>query len=776
MQLPNEPVRVIYAKLTSTGAYDVVAKTTNIELTTAREIAEKLQLGNPPFGVRIAEELGYAGLAGGHIIVRYTTYGWNDGRPAPPMTDAIWVDDATFDRVRRNPFALVPACDEVFAELTDLPPVVVPVCDEAMEYERVRAIGRNASGFIDFVAGALGGEHVLMVDGQDHRVDLELLLLLLPPPLRDRLTFQTCAYQPPQLARRVTCVDAFHASLRQAAWSLVLPDQSDRLTLKPANRFAEFLAVPERLSRAHELYARLDAADAMPSLATEASRLMRLADFSVVLDRKVATDAIRLVAKASGSEARVALAELEARFDADVIGEALAALLETGADEGALDVFLALTAGTSHVDVYHRSVLDALLRTRREPAAELGATLLRWAAAVADADRVVLLLGAFRRSAFAASVADVRGPHAIVQYIAARASRVRVRPLEAAATVVRAAGDILPLLREAAARQLVIADTTLATGDAIRAAAMSAADVNGLRALQAAVDAAPPELADNVGRLVAGNTWLGSLSPTEGERFGAATGAEAGSEWIGILCTTLIARAVSGEPGLRTAAGAVAFGALDAHEDAQVGRRVATMLDQLGVREGDLLAGAAVQRVLPFLGDFARNASFATRIADATSAVLAAGHASVGTLAELVLAARTDRIDTTRGGRVFNALVNALNDARERGDTNRNPVQAELVLDLLAFAVDPGSFGALETAALGRTTAPVRLRRLDRAILQARTATDEVLYDAIAGALEAEDETLDSNLRRRLRDALGTAGLHRRVMDAFNQALSRSVQ
>src|SRR5688572_8578002 len=120
-------IRIIYAKLTSSGAYDVVAKTANIELAAARELAEKMQLGNLPFGVKIGEEFGYARPeSGGHVIARYTTYGWNDGRPAPPMTDLVWLDDAAFARVRSNPFVLIPHSDEVFAELTELPAYSLP--------------------------------------------------------------------------------------------------------------------------------------------------------------------------------------------------------------------------------------------------------------------------------------------------------------------------------------------------------------------------------------------------------------------------------------------------------------------------------------------------------------------------------------------------------------------------------------------------------------------------------------------------------------------------
>ena len=76
---PNETTRVIYAKLTSTGAYDVVGKTRGIELDAARELAERVQPGNIPYDSKLSEGLAYLRpTEGGHLIARYAPYAWRD--------------------------------------------------------------------------------------------------------------------------------------------------------------------------------------------------------------------------------------------------------------------------------------------------------------------------------------------------------------------------------------------------------------------------------------------------------------------------------------------------------------------------------------------------------------------------------------------------------------------------------------------------------------------------------------------------------------------------
>ena len=768
-------IRIIYAKLTSTGAYDVVAKTGNIELAAARELAEKMQLGNLPFGVKIGEEFGYAHPeSGGHVIARYTTYGWNDGRPAPPMTDLVWLDDAAFARVRSNPFVLIPHSDEVFAELTELPAYSLPSGNATAELARIRELQSAAVNFTSFVAGVLDAEALLIVDDNNQAANLELLLLLLPPRLRDRVTFQTCAYQPPQLRRRVTVADALHATLRQANWSRRLPDDADSLPLNPANRFAEFLAAPEKLHRAHALYERLDSTDLSSSLAAEAARVIRLADFLITLDRKVITEALRLVAKASGSEATVALQELSSRFPPEEIANAVVALFETGADEPAIGRLLELSADTPIAPAAANALCNLVLNTRREISPELLVLLLQQLAE-GDADRAVMLLAAGRKPGGLTLPRNTTLAADLAQYIDAHSNRARVRPIDAANALFDAAAALSQRLRTRPARQQIEADCSAAMSDIGRSISLNAADVRGLRALQSSLDAIGQPWSNQIATSLLSEGALSRASQKDIDHSARTLGENANGEWAGAICTTLLVRtAQSNDAQVRSRSASAARALLTAHVDKALGKRIAPLLPELGVRDTDLLEEPAFAQVLPLLGDTAREASFAQLLGATLGRLFADDPNAPAELAASVFSARMNQQFLSAGSRAFNAAVVALRTARERGQIAQYPVHTELALDLLAFASDPHAFLEIERAALGRNDAvTIRLRRLDRAIAQSVTANDELLYNTMAQALETDRGGIDAAARARLRAALGTSGLHRRLLDAFNTVVQR---
>jgi hypothetical protein len=151
------------------------------------------------------------------------------------------------------------------------------------------------------------------------------------------------------------------------------------------------------------------------------------------------------------------------------------------------------------------------------------------------------------------------------------------------------------------------------------------------------------------------------------------------------------------------------------------------------------------------------------------------GAAGAGDLAAAVLSARASDQTITVGSRAFATIISALRNARERGNIAQHAVQTELALDLLAFAAEPAAFSEMEATALGKNEAiGIRLRRLDRAITQATTAQDEQLYSALADALDGDGGDIDAAARKRLRNALGTTGMHRRILDAFNSVVQRS--
>jgi hypothetical protein len=182
--------------------------------------------------------------------------------------------------------------------------------------------------------------------------------------------------------------------------------------------------------------------------------------------------------------------------------------------------------------------------------------------------------------------------------------------------------------------------------------------------------------------------------------------------------------------------------------------------------------------VLPLLGDTAREASLAQSLSHALNRMLgdngATGRAGVAELAAAVYEARSSQQTIAAGSRALSAVLGVLRNARESGALAEHPLQIELALDLLAFAADPAAFRQIESTALGRTDAiAIRLRRLDRAISQSVTAQDEHLYSALADALETVPGPLDAGARQRLRKALGTTGMHRRVLEAFNSVIQR---
>jgi hypothetical protein len=775
MAAQQEPIRIIYAKLTSTGAYDVVAKTPNIDVPAARDIAEKIQLGNLPFGVRVGEEFGYARPAANeHIIARYTTYGWSDGRSAPLMTDLVHIDDANFRRVRCNPFALIPHSDDVFAELTELPAIQITDVTAEQELARLRELAPAATDFTTFVAGVLAADSLLLIAQNNQLANLELLTLLLPPRLRERVTFQTTAFQPPQVRRRITIADAMHASLRAASWTRVLPEEADALTLNPANRFTEFLAAPERLQRAHALYERIAATDVSASLATEAARLVRFADFQSLLERKLVTEALRVVAKGTGSEVAVELQELTARFPAEGIAEALVALFETGADDATLTRLLQEMSGSQMASAAYGALTHAVLSSRRTASPELLAALLAQIGG-RDLDRALRMFAIARE---ASPTARIALPEPLASYAAAQAGSAQTRPLERAAALVRTGATMYDRLQTPEARAQIEADCRSAVNEAVRNVVLSVADIRALRALQTELDGLSFGWSSELGTVVVSDDAVERASAKQLEERGKHIGESSAPEWAGTLCATLLVRIAQAPLATaRTKFAAVAHALLAAHADSRLGTRVAALLAQLGVSDGDLLEEPAFSKVLPFLGDTAREASLGQSIGGALTRLFNDGAGAAAELASIVFMTRSTQQHVTVGSRAYNAVISALRTARDRGLIAQQPVQAELALDLLAFATDPATFREIENTALGRSDGmPVRLRRLDRAVAQATTANDEQLYSALATALESDSTAIDPAARRRLREVLGTSGLHRRLLDAFNTVVQRSVQ
>jgi hypothetical protein len=193
------------------------------------------------------------------------------------------------------------------------------------------------------------------------------------------------------------------------------------------------------------------------------------------------------------------------------------------------------------------------------------------------------------------------------------------------------------------------------------------------------------------------------------------------------------------------------------------------LLADRGVAEHDLVALPGADALLPLLGGSHSQAILTRRLVAAIGR--AAEHEDgVRELAGAVYAAHAQNVRIAPGTDVSARVIAAL---RPFADTaERSMPAAELCLALLAVITSPGHMAALEDAALGSHMS-VRLRRLDHSIAECRAAEEEHRYDRIAAALESGRPAVDRDARERLRVALGTGGVSRRLMRVVASVMDR---
>jgi hypothetical protein len=101
-------------------------------------------------------------------------------------------------------------------------------------------------------------------------------------------------------------------------------------------------------------------------------------------------------------------------------------------------------------------------------------------------------------------------------------------------------------------------------------------------------------------------------------------------------------------------------------------------------------------------------------------------------------------------------------------------VAIEMALELLATIAEPAALRTIENAALNTAEGQsIRLRRLDRAVLQCQAACEEPVYDALVRQLESGNGELSDDARQRLRQALGVKTLQYRVSKGIENVLSK---
>ncbi len=782
MTQPTQPARVIYAKLTSTGDYDVVAKTDNIDINAARSLAERLLLGNVPHDASIAEELAYLRPPeGGHLIIRYTTYNWRDAhRGGAFMTDVVWLNDEDFARARNNAFAVMPSSDDVYDVLTTLPPPVVDERTAAQDIERLAALDDAHAALMTLAPAVLLGDTVLSIDRADRRRRMELFTLLLPPRLRPALTFQTRAFRVPSYPPRVTLSDELHANLQAGPWKHVLPNVSLDVPVGLASRLADAARSPGTLNTAHALFEKTGVST--DHMREEVTRVVDLIAFSDALEAKDMATAFRLAVTGRHAEVEAKLTEVFNQSSPSDIRTAVTSGVDAGGDGESLA--LHLMSAIEQTDAATATQLQdeaarRLIATGRMPGAHLGAYLIRALATAGNADALVLLLAIDPRAA-AGMVPSELPDTAIGGFAGAlsEASRVR-RDLAGARRIVDPTVAIAPHVTEPAAIKKLVLLCREGVEAALDKAVLESRDIREIVNLQASADALierSPALRDALPALFSDRQLAGQSAAD------AATAATARSEQLNddaaaAIAAALVLRSADGGSGgsvreIRVAAA----GALLASLQPPLRARVQRVLEEMGTGADALLGLKGGEELLPLLG---RSTEQAASTRDLLQAVrdLGATDDAIARLATVVLAARNGHLTLSRSHQGFAPLKAAFADAMDKrcaNGTHRGIL--EIALELLATITDTDAFAELEQAGVANGGMTVRLRRLDRAVALCRAAEDEVAYEQLALAIESPDTQISDASRQRLRDALGTGGLQRRIIQMITGVVERGAQ
>jgi hypothetical protein len=790
MAQPATAVRVIYAKLTGTGDYDVVAKTDNIDLTAARSLAEKLLLGNVPHDANIGEEVAsLRSPEGGHLVIRYTTYNWKDEhRGGAFMTDVVWLGDDDFARARNNPFAVLPVSDDVFESLTPLPPVQIGARSAADDFARLADIAQLASASGDALTTALLalappvllGDPVLAIERGDRVRLMELFTLLLPPALRMELTFQTRAFRVPAFLPRITMSDQLHANLQSGGWKHVLPDVSLDAPATLSARLVNAMHSPSALRMAHELYDRVGRRNG--SLREEATRVVQLVEFAKAVQAGDHAAALQLAV--AGDEASIPVrvaAVLQASGPAAAHAAVLSSITSaTGAEGDVLAVHLlgalADTDAAAAAEL-RRGVVAKLASAGRAPGGALAALLLRAFAKDDDADSMLLLLGMDARLAEAVTTAELPGT-ACGALLGAVSETLRSRRASPAVQhLLQSAAVVAPMVRQpsAAARLASICREAVdATLDRIRFSRDAAAE---LARLQLAAESFATAFAGSASGvrdplpLLFTRRQLNDLARADAEAAGRTAAQQFSPDAAATMAAVLMLDAAEGSVNAE-----VAF--IVARELLQplpqtLRSQVQQVLEESGVSSDVLLGLAGGGALLPLLGRNAEQAASTRDIVQALRA-LRTDDAAIAQLAAAIVVARNSNLLVPPGHEAFPQLCAALADVHaERTADHANSGAVELALDLLATIMDAVAFQQLERAVLGHGGMTIRLRRLDRAVALCRAAEDETLYEELAIAIESKDAAISEAARRRLRAALGTGGLQRRVIEMITGVVER---
>jgi len=272
---PPGPRRAIWG-LVNDG-YALVAKTANLSYDEAFELCRVPDIGDPSTHL----DHGAAYLHSpkwGHVFARYFTNAERDsaGR-ASLVYDVVALSAEEFSRLRSDAFQALPPIPpdrrpERFGELPTPSPEPRTEGGEAARLTELLASEEPAT--LDTLLGALlAGDRVLCVAGGVSAETIECLTLLLPPPLRALVTFQSPTVDFPRHTPRLTVAERGHALLVEREWTSVLPRDAGHPRLVEARATAARLVA---LGRAGDRLPRAWTAGGGRDLQAAVARMLRM--------------------------------------------------------------------------------------------------------------------------------------------------------------------------------------------------------------------------------------------------------------------------------------------------------------------------------------------------------------------------------------------------------------------------------------------------------------------------------------------------------------------
>src|SRR3954463_14195316 len=294
--------------------YDVAARTPTLSAEDARRLCRVPDMGDPAAPLDDAAAY-FVTAEWGPVCARYYTNAQRDSSGRLTIVyDVVRPTREMMVEACFNPFRVIPGASasrtiEVRGELA-----APGVSNDAEDVDRLAALMAplDERAFVDVLAAVLAGGPALWLTSSA-LTTMEAIVLLLPADLRERFTFQSRTLNRPSNLPVLTAAEQQVGSLRDAAWSVVLP--RDRASLPAAAVVAsaslvELARDTERLKRAHRNAARfVEQGDSGVSMLSAVERMLRLDRFLENRDRSDAAAAVVAVAEAPTALERTALGE-----------------------------------------------------------------------------------------------------------------------------------------------------------------------------------------------------------------------------------------------------------------------------------------------------------------------------------------------------------------------------------------------------------------------------------------------------------------------------------